>query len=122
MSKRILIVDDEVSIVEMLSMRLEAAGYETEMAFDGQGALDKVARQKPDLIILDVMMPKMNGLEVCQRLKGEVETQDIFIVMVTALGQEEDKQKGEEVKADIYMTKPFDSVELMARLKEVLGE
>ncbi|MCK5579815.1 MAG: response regulator [Candidatus Omnitrophica bacterium] len=122
MAKKILIVDDEQSIAEMLEMRLEAMGYETDMAHDGEEALKKVKEFKPELIILDIMMPKVDGLEVCRILKGSPETQDIKVMMVTALGRADDKQRGAEVKADLYMTKPFDSVELMDKVQELLGD
>ena len=103
-------------------MRLEVAGYRVVIAEDGEEALAVFAREQPDLVVLDVMMPKMNGIEVCRKVKQELKFHDIFIIMLTAKGQELDKQKGKEVDADIYMTKPFDPDELLKKAREVLNK
>ncbi|MBI1878741.1 MAG: response regulator, partial [Chloroflexi bacterium] len=90
-------------------------------ADNGEAALAMIEAEKPALVFLDVMMPKMNGFEVCQKVKKELRLEDIYIVMLTAKGQEFDKQRGEEVGANIYMTKPFDPDEIRDKVEEVLG-
>jgi DNA-binding response OmpR family regulator len=117
---KILIVDDEADLVETLSFRLEAAGYEVIKAFDGIEGLDKARSTSPDLIILDVMMPKMDGYHVCRMLKFDDRFKEIPIIMLTARGQEQDKHTGKEVHADCFITKPFESAELMAKIKELI--
>jgi two-component system, OmpR family, alkaline phosphatase synthesis response regulator PhoP len=124
MAKTILIVDDEPHIrilLEQTLEELEDEGVELLTATNGEEALEIIQESKPDLVFLDVMMPKMNGFEVCQTVKNELKTQDIYIIMLTAKGQEFDKQKGVEVGADLYMTKPFDPDEILAKAIEVLG-
>jgi two-component system alkaline phosphatase synthesis response regulator PhoP len=90
-------------------------------ATNGEEALEIIEEEKPDLVFLDVMMPKLNGFEVCQTVKNELGMQDIYIIMLTAKGQEFDKQKGAESGADLYMTKPFDPDEILEKASEVLG-
>lgn len=124
MNKRILIVDDEAHIRLLLEQTLEDLedeGVEILTASNGEDALEIIKEQKPDLVFLDVMMPKMNGFEVCNTVKNELGRQDIYIIMLTAKGQEFDKQKGNEVGADLYMTKPFDPDEVMERSIKILG-
>jgi DNA-binding response OmpR family regulator len=111
--KRILIVDDEAELVEMLTTRFEAAGYEVDCAFNGQECLEHVRNKRPDIILLDIMMPKLDGLHVCRLLKFNEEYQEIPIVILTARGQESDKTSGEKVGADFYIVKPFDSGNLV---------
>ncbi len=118
--EKVLIVDDEVDLVETLSFRLEAAGYTALAAHDGLEGLNKARADKPDLIILDVMMPKMDGYQVCRLLKFDQKLKTIPIIMLTARGQEQDKQTGNQVGADAYMTKPFDSKQLLAKVEELL--
>lgn len=118
--KRVLIVDDERDLVETISFRLEAAGYEVLSAYDGQEGLEKARDEKPDLILLDVMMPKMDGYQVCRFLKFDEDFKNIPIVMLTARGQESDKNTGAGVGADAYITKPFDSASLLLKIKELL--
>ena len=108
MPKRILVVDDEVGIVEMLKMRLEANNYEVITASDGQEGLEKAKKEKPDLIILDLMLPKMDGYKVCVMLKRDQRYMKIPIIMFTARAQESDRNLGKEVGADEYIAKPFD--------------
>ena len=120
--KKILIVDDEKDLVEMLEVRIGALGYEVFKAYDGQEGLEKARETKPDLIILDIMMPKMNGYEVCRFLKFDEEFKNIPILMLTARGQDQDKKVGDDVGADAYMTKPFDGNELVTKIKEMLGD
>ena len=122
MAKRILIVDDEVQLVEMMKMRLEAAGYEIISAYDGQEGFDKAKKDKPDLIILDLMLPKMDGYKVCGLLKNDARYNKIPIIMFTARVQEEDERLGKDLGAEEYVTKPFDPKLLLSKIKELLGE
>ena len=122
MAKRILIVDDEVQLVEMVKMRLEAAGYETISAYDGQDGFDKARKDKPDLIILDLMLPKMDGYKVCGLLKNDARYSKIPIIMFTARVQEEDVRLGKDLGAEEYVTKPFDPKILLSKIKELIGE
>lgn len=118
--KRILIVDDEEDLVMAVSFRLEMEGYEVITAGDGQAALDKVESEHPDLIILDLMLPKVNGYKVCGLLKADSRYKKIPIVMFTARAQDADIKMSEEVGADSYITKPFEPVVLMATIKDLL--
>jgi len=120
--KKVLIVDDEKDIVDTLTFRLNAAGYEVISAFDGQEALDKTRAENPDLIILDLMLPKIDGYKVCRMLKFDKNYKDIPIIMFTARAQEEDKKLGEQMGADSYITKPFDPELLLNKIREFLGE
>ena len=122
MAKRILIVDDEVQLVEMIKLRLEAAGYEVITAYDGQAGLEKAKKEKPDLIILDLMLPKMDGYKVCGLLKNDARYSGIPIIMFTARAQEEDMRLGKDLGAEEYVTKPFDPKVLITKIKEQLGE
>jgi len=117
---KILIVDDEQDIVELVSYNLEKEGFKTVKAFDGEAALKMVKTQKPDLIILDLMLPKMNGLDVCRAIRGNPETASVPIIMLTAKGDEVDKIIGLEIGADDYITKPFSVKELIARVRSIL--
>ena len=122
MAKRILIVDDETQLVDLVTMRLEANNYVVLTAYDGQEALDKAHKEKPDLIILDLMLPKIDGYKVCRMLKFDAKYNKIPIIMFTARAQESDKQMGQEVGADAYITKPFESQALLVKIKELLKE
>jgi DNA-binding response OmpR family regulator len=124
MEQKILIVDDEAHIrmlIEQTLEELEDEGIEFLTAENGEIALEIIQKENPKLVFLDVMMPKMNGMEVCRRVKKELELKDIFIVLLTAKGQELDRQRGQEVGADVYMTKPFDPEIILSKAKEVLG-
>lgn len=124
MEQKILIVDDEAHIrmlIEQTLEELEDEGVEFLTAENGEIALEIIRTEKPNLVFLDVMMPKMNGMEVCRRVKKELEMNDVFIVLLTAKGQELDRLKGQEVGADVYMTKPFDPEVILNKAKEVLG-
>lgn len=124
MERRILIVDDEAHIrllIEQTLEELEDEGVEILTAENGEEALEMIRAEKPNLVFLDVMLPKMNGFDVCQRVKHELGMHDVYVVMLTAKGQEFDKQRGEEVGANIYVTKPFDPDELLARARTALG-
>jgi len=124
MDQKLLIVDDEAHIrmlIEQTLEELEDEGVEFLTAENGEIALEIIQREKPQLVFLDVMMPKMNGMEVCRRVKKELGLDKVFIVLLTAKGQELDRQKGQEVGADVYMTKPFDPEVILSKAKEVLG-
>ncbi|HEY5407169.1 MAG TPA: response regulator [Ginsengibacter sp.] len=124
MEQKILIVDDEPHIrmlIEQTLEELEDDGVEFLTAENGEIALQIIQKEKPQLVFLDVMMPKMNGMEVCRKVKKELQLTDVFIVLLTAKGQELDRQKGNEVGADIYMTKPFDPEAILSKAKQVLG-
>lgn len=118
--RRILIVDDEQDLVAMVKMRLEALGYDTLEAYDGQDALDKARKENPDLIILDLMLPKMDGYKVCRMLKFDEKYKKIPIIMFTARIQDSDKGLGAEVGADAYITKPFEPQALLTKIEELL--
>lgn len=123
MEKKILIVDDEAHIRMLIGQTLEELedeGVEFLTADNGETALQLIQSEKPNLVFLDVMMPKMNGMEVCRKVKQELGISDVYIIILTAKGQELDKQKGQEVGADVYMTKPFDPEVLLTKAKEVL--
>lgn len=117
---KILVVDDEISLIEMIQMRLEANGYDVITAHDGQEGLDKAKSEKPDLIILDVMMPKMDGYKVCGLLKNDARFNNIPIILFTARAQKNDIDVGEEVGADAYCTKPFDPKFLLGQIEALL--
>ncbi|SDF83133.1 two-component system, cell cycle response regulator [Methanolobus vulcani] len=116
---KVLIVDDEQAIVELMGLYLKS-DYDVIPAYSGQEALDKVKAEKPDIILLDVMMPDMNGYEVCRVLKTSVETQFLPVVMVTALSGKDDRIKGIEVGADEFLGKPVNRLELVTRVKSLL--
>jgi DNA-binding response OmpR family regulator len=120
MGSKILIVDDEAVLLETLAYHLEQAGYQVVTAADGASALEAVHREKPDLIILDLMLPVIDGLEVCRQLRRDNSTSGILILMLTAKSEEIDKVVGLEVGADDYVTKPFSRHELLARVKALL--
>jgi DNA-binding response OmpR family regulator len=125
MCRKILIVDDEPHIRLLLEQTLEDLADEADIelltASNGLEALDIIQNERPNLVFLDVMMPKMNGFEVCQRVKKELLLEGVYIIMLTAKGQEFDKVRGQEVGADLYMTKPFDPDQVVKRSLEVLG-
>lgn len=118
--KKILVVDDENAIREMVKMRLEANNYEVISATDGQEALEKAHKENPDLIILDLMLPKIDGYRVCGLLKADARHSNIPIIMFSARAQDTDKKLGAEVGANAYVTKPFDSKVLLEKIEELL--
>jgi len=120
MKEKILVVEDEQDIVKMLEYNLKKEGFRTLSVYDGEDALDSASREHPDLIVLDLMLPGIDGLEVCKTLKSESKTASIPIIMLTAKSQESDKVVGLELGADDYVTKPFSPRELIARIKAVL--
>jgi DNA-binding response OmpR family regulator len=124
MAQTLLIVDDEAHIRMLLEQTLEELedeGVNFLTAENGEEALSIIEKETPQLVFLDVMMPKMNGMEVCRRVKKELALDKVFIVLLTAKGQEFDRQRGQEVGADLYMTKPFDPEMILKKAREVLG-
>lgn len=117
---KILIVDDEKDIVDLISYNLEKEGFSAVKAYDGEAALHSIKKQNPDLIILDLMMPKINGLDVCRAVRRNPDTAGIPIIMLTAKSEEIDKVTGLEIGADDYLTKPFSVKELIARVRSIL--
>jgi DNA-binding response OmpR family regulator len=120
MAKKILIADDEPNIVISLEFLLKREGYEVVVARDGVEALERVRADRPDLAILDVMMPRRNGFEVCQDLRQDPEFADLRIMMLTAKGRDTEVSKGLALGADVYMTKPFSTRELVAKVKALI--
>ena len=120
MGRKILVVDDEPVLVETMAYNLEQAGYQVTTATDGMSALEAARRETPDLVILDIMLPELDGLEVCRLLRRASNTATIPIMMLTAKGEEIDKVVGLEVGADDYVTKPFGRRELLARVRALL--
>ena len=119
---KILLIDDEMQLTEMVQMRLEAAGYEVDIANNGQEGLEKAKNIKPDLILCDVMMPKMDGYKVCGLLKNDSRYNKIPLILFTARAQQDDQDVGDEVGADAYITKPFEPPVLLAKIEELLGK
>lgn len=121
---KILIVDDEPHLrmlIQQTLEELEDEGVELLAASNGEEALEIIRQEEPKLVFLDVMMPKKNGFDVCNAVKNELGMRDIYIILLTAKGQEFDRQRGQEVGADLYMTKPFDPDALIAKARSVLG-
>ena len=119
--KKILIADDRPEVVELVRVTLEGEDYEIVDASNGEETLRKARLEKPDLVLLDVVMPKMDGFEVCRKLKKDPQTKEIPIIMLTAKGQEADKEKGREVGASGYITKPFSPSALLIKIEEILA-
>ena len=123
MSKgKILVVDDEIYIVHILDFSLGMEGYEVVTALDGEQALEKVKAEKPDLIVLDIMMPKLDGYEVCKSIKSNAATQHIPVILLSAKGRNVDQKLGFDVGADDYITKPFSPRKLVERINQLLGQ
>ena len=117
---KVLIVDDEKQFIEMIQIRLESKGYEVIVAYNGQEGLEKAKSENPDLIILDVMMPKLDGFEVCHLLKNDARYSEIPIIICTAMAQKIDSETSQKVKANAYITKPFDHTVLLSKMDELL--
>jgi DNA-binding response OmpR family regulator len=120
MAKKILIADDEPNILISLEFLLKREGYEVVVASNGAEALERVRAERPDMAILDVMMPLRNGFEVCQDLRADPEFKDFRIMMLTAKGRDTEVSKGLALGADVYMTKPFATKELIAKVKALI--
>jgi DNA-binding response OmpR family regulator len=121
MSPKILVVDDEPNIVISLEYLLKREGYSVVVARDGQEAMDAITRELPDLVLLDVMMPKKSGFEVCQEVRANDAFQNVKILMLTAKGRDTDVAKGTALGADAYMTKPFATRDLVQKVASMLG-
>jgi len=119
--KRILVVDDEPNVIKSLTFVLGKAGYEVSSETNGEEAMTKIIELKPGLVFLDVMMPKKDGYEVCQEVKKNSGLRDIHIILLTAKGQEVDREQGLRVGADEFMTKPFSPISVVEKVKELLG-
>jgi len=119
---KILVVDDEIYIVHILDFSLGMEGYEVLTALDGEQALEKARAEHPDLIVLDIMMPKLDGYETCTMLKAEASTKDIPVILLSAKGRNVHQQIGYEVGADDYITKPFSPRKLVERINAILGQ
>ena len=118
---KVLLVDDEPSIVKMVGKRLEVEGFEVLVAMDGQEGLKKAQTENPELIILDIMLPKLNGYEVCTMLKQDTRYQKIPVIMFTAKAQDKDEKLGLECGANVYMRKPFKAQELIEKIRGLLN-
>ncbi len=121
-SGKILVVDDEIYIVHILDFSLGMEGYEVITALDGDQAIEKARAEKPDLIVLDIMMPKLDGYETCKMLKADEATRDIPVILLSAKGRNVDQKIGFEVGADDYITKPFSPRKLVERINAILGQ
>ena len=122
MTQSILVVDDEPNIVLSLEFLIKQAGYEVRVARDGEAALQAIEEQPPDLVLLDVMMPKRDGFDVCETIRANPAWKDIPIIMLTAKGRDVEREKGLALGADAYITKPFSTREAMERIKQFLSE
>ena len=120
-NSKVLIADDEQNIVISLDFLLRREGFEVLVAADGEEALAKIRSDRPDLVLLDVMMPKMNGFDVCQALRADPELASIRVLMLTAKGRDTEVTKGLGLGADAYMTKPFSTKELVVKVRALLG-
>jgi len=118
--KKILVIDDETDLIMMVQMRLEANGYEVLSANDGEEGLEKAKSENPDLILLDVMMPKMDGYMVCSSLKNDEQFKKIPIILFTGKAQDDFEEVGKKARADAFITKPFDPSDLLAKIEELL--
>lgn len=119
--KKILIVEDEESLLKLESILLTSKGYRVEGVADGKAALEAVKVVKPDLVLLDIMLPEIDGFEVCRRIKEDVETQHIPVIMLTAKKSREDMARGEQVGADWYITKPFKSAMVIETIQRFIS-
>lgn len=121
MPKKILIADDEQSIVVPLEFLMQQKGYHVMAAYNGEEAIEKIISFNPDLILLDIMLPIIDGFEVCQMIRSNPNWKDIKIIFISAMGREVDIAKGLALGADAYITKPFANVEIIQKVREVLG-
>ncbi len=118
---KILVVDDDPNLTRSVTFILQKEGYLVDTATNGEEAMEKVRNLKPRLIYLDVMMPKKNGYEVCQEIKTDINLNDVYVIMLTAKGQERDREKGTDMGADEFITKPFSPKFIVERTKAILG-
>ena len=122
MTRTVLLVDDEPNIILSLQFLIEQAGYEARVARDGEAALKAIEEHKPDLVLLDVMLPKRDGFDVCERIRANPAWKNIRIVMLTAKGRDSEREKGLALGADAYITKPFSTREAMEQIKRFLDD
>ena len=122
MAREVLVVEDEANIALSLEFLMEQAGYHVRTASDGVSAMDAIAVSRPDLVLLDVNMPKMNGYEVCERIRENPDWSAVRIIMLTAKGRDVEREKGLALGADDYITKPFATTEVVSKVRELLGE
>jgi DNA-binding response OmpR family regulator len=122
MPKKILIVDDEPSIIVPVQFLMEQNGYDVLVAFSGEEAMEVIEENQPDLILLDIMLPVIDGFEVCQRVRENPQWNKIKIILLTALGSDANVEKGLALGADAYITKPFSNIEIVDKVKELLEE
>jgi CheY-like chemotaxis protein len=118
---RVLVVDDDDVIRQLITVNLELEGFDVVTAVDGQDALDKVKQAQPQVVTLDVMMPRLDGWEAAARLRGDPETAHIKVILLSARAQEADLQRGERIGVDAYLTKPFDPAEMIRVVRELAG-
>lgn len=119
--KKILIADDNENIREALTYLLEDEGYQLSLAKDGAETLRKVKEVRPDILFLDIMMPEINGYDVCRTIKADPSLRNIYVIMLTAKGQVSEQERGKEVGADEYIVKPFSPMEILSRIKKILA-
>ena len=119
--KKILIADDNENIREALTYLLEDEGYKLWLAKDGAETLKKVKEVKPDILFLDIMMPEINGYDVCRTIKADGDLKSTYVIMLTAKGQVAEQERGKEVGADEYIVKPFSPMEILTKIKNILG-
>ena len=120
--RSVLIVDDDPAAVELIQYMLQSEGYTTSLAVTGAAGLAMAKEQRPDLILLDVMLPEMDGLEACRRLRADPSTSAVPIIMLSARAQSSDQESGHEAGADLYLTKPIDLTDLARKISSLLGE
>jgi CheY-like chemotaxis protein len=121
MSKKILVVDDDIAIVRMIEFKLKASGFEVTCAFNGQEALDKISEDKPCLLITDINMPIMTGIELLRQLKNSVQTRDIPVIILTARGEDEQKEETMQIGASVFVNKPFSPSKLLEIVQQMTG-
>jgi DNA-binding response OmpR family regulator len=122
MPKKILVVDDEPSIIVPVQFLMEQKGYDVMVAFSGEEAMEIIAEKRVDLILLDIMLPVIDGFEVCQRVRENPRWHKIKIILLTALGSDANVEKGLALGADAYITKPFSNIQIVSKVKELLEE
>lgn len=122
MAKKVLLIEDEQDQVKLVTLRLQAQGYEVYSALDGETGLRKVQEVKPDIVLLDVLLPKMNGLDVCRQLKGAACTEAIPVILFTALSNDDFDQNAKDVRANAIIGKPYDAKVLVEKIKFLLGD
>ncbi len=120
--KKILIADDNENIREAITYLLEDEGYQLKLAKDGNETLKKAKEFHPDILFLDIMMPEMNGYDVCRTLKSDPDLKDIYVIMLTAKGQVAEQERGKEVGADEYIVKPFSPMEILAKIRNIVNK